>query len=107
MFFECQVERLENIVPTLRRKDQTLTWFGFAPQELKDLATTLNGRALDRIVPIGQALQFGRFWDGNDLLQSFCRQLFIGGGNAVARMISTIETDWKDRTGRIGRLTAA
>ncbi len=79
VFFECQVDRLENIVPTLCRKDQTLTWFGFAPQELKDLATTLNGRALDRIVPIGQALQFGRFWDGNDLLQSFCRQLFIGG----------------------------
>jgi len=39
----------------------------------------LNGRALDRIVPIGQALQFGRFWDGNDLLQAFCRQVFIGG----------------------------
>jgi hypothetical protein len=78
VFWECQVERLENIAPALRRRDQTLTWFGFAADELHSLASTLNGRALDRIVPIGQALQFGRFWDGNDLLQSFCRQVFIG-----------------------------
>ena len=79
VFFECQVERLEEIAPVLRRRDQTLTWFGFPGEELRKLATSLNGRALDRIVPIGQALQFGRFWDGNDLLQSFCRQVFIGG----------------------------
>ncbi|MGB8733297.1 MAG: acyl-CoA reductase [Candidatus Sulfotelmatobacter sp.] len=82
-FLECQVERLAEIVPALRRRDQTLTWFGFSPEELKTMAVTLNGRALDRIVPIGQALQFGRFWDGNDLLQSFCRQVFIGGPEAL------------------------
>jgi hypothetical protein len=78
VFFECRVERLEEITPALRRRDQTLTWFGFGTDELRRLVTALNGRALDRIVPIGQALQFGRFWDGNDLLQSFCRQVFIG-----------------------------
>jgi hypothetical protein len=83
IFLECQVERLAEIVPALRRRDQTMTWFGFAPEELKSLAADLNGRALDRIVPIGQALQFGRFWDGNDLLQSFCRHVFVGGPEAL------------------------
>jgi len=83
VFLECHVERLEEIAPALCRRDQTLTWFGFAPEKLKSFAVTLNGRALDRIVPIGQALQFGRFWDGNDLLQSFCRQVFIGGAETL------------------------
>ena len=83
LFLECQLDRLGDLAPALCRRDQTLTWFGFAPEELKNLATTLNGRALDRIVPIGQALQFGRFWDGNDLLQSFCRQVFIGGPESL------------------------
>jgi len=82
VFLECRVDQLEEIAPSLRRKDQTLTWFGFAVEELKKLAATLNGRALDRIVPIGQALQFGRFWDGNDLLQAFCRHVFISADEA-------------------------
>jgi len=78
VFFEFHVEHLVEIAPALRRQDQTLTWFGFEADELKNLASHLNGRALDRIVPFGQALQFGRFWDANDLLQSFCRQVFLG-----------------------------
>jgi hypothetical protein len=82
LFFECHVKRLVDIAPALRRRDQTLTWFGFEANELKNLVSRLNGRALDRIVPIGQALQFGRFWDGHDLLQSFCRQVFVGGAEA-------------------------
>ena len=94
VFLESRVDRLADIASSLRRKDQTLTWFGFDPGELKDLAATLNGRALDRIVPIGRALQFGRFWDGNDLLQSFCRQVFIGGAEALpSSKMSTVETD--------------
>jgi hypothetical protein len=83
LFLECQLDRLADLAPILSRRDQTLTWFGFAPEDLKNLAVVLNGRAIDRIVPIGQALQFGRFWDGNDLLQSFCRQVFIGGPEAL------------------------
>jgi hypothetical protein len=83
LFLECRVEQLADIAGVLRRKDQTLTWFGFDPAELRSLAVSLNGQALDRIVPIGQALQFGRFWDGNDLLQAFCRQVFIAASEAL------------------------
>jgi hypothetical protein len=83
LFLECQLERLADLANVLCRRDQTLTWFGFAPEDLKNLAALLNGRAIDRIVPIGQALQFGRFWDGNDLLQSFCRHVFVGGPESL------------------------
>lgn len=77
LFFEAHLEGLCDLPPYLSRRDQTLTWFGFASEELRALAQSLNGRAIDRIVPIGQALQFHRFWDGYDLLQEFCRSVHI------------------------------
>lgn len=77
LFFEAHLESLLELTAFLGRRDQTLTWFGFTSDELHALVRSLNGRAIDRIVPIGQALQFHRFWDGNDLLQEFCRCVYI------------------------------
>jgi hypothetical protein len=77
LFFEAHLESLLELTAFLGRRDQTLTWSGFTPDELHALVQSLNGRAIDRIVPIGQALQFHRFWDGNDLLQEFCRCVYI------------------------------
>jgi Acyl-CoA reductase (LuxC) len=77
LFFEAHLESLLELTAFLGRRDQTLTWFGFTPDELHALVRSLNGSAIDRIVPIGQALQFHRFWDGNDLLQEFCRCVYI------------------------------
>jgi len=77
LFFEAHLESLEELAAFLGRRDQTLTWFGFTRDELHALVRSLNGRAIDRIVPIGQALQFHRFWDGYDLLQEFCRCVYI------------------------------
>jgi len=77
LFFEVYLESLLDLTTFLGRRDQTLTWFGFTPDELYALVRRLNGRAIDRIVPIGQALQFHRFWDGYDLLQEFCRCVYI------------------------------
>ena len=77
LFFETQIENLLDLPILLERRDQTLTWFGFAPEQLYALVRNLNGRAIDRVVPVGQALQFHRFWDGYDLLQEFCRGAHI------------------------------
>ena len=77
LFFEAHLGSLLDLTAFLGRRDQTLTWFGFTPDELRALARSLNGRAIDRIVPIGHALQFHRFWDGYDLLQEFCRCVYI------------------------------
>lgn len=77
LVFEVTVNSLAELVPSLVRKDQTLTTFGFDDTELISLVKQLNGKAIDRIVPIGQALQFGRFWDGYDLLRAFCREVYV------------------------------
>jgi hypothetical protein len=77
LFFEAHLKSLLDLSEFLSRRDQTLTWFGFTPDELRALVVKLNGRAVDRVVPIGQALQFHRYWDGYDLLHEFCRCVYI------------------------------
>lgn len=63
--------------PWLTRKDQTLAYFGLPRDSLADLARRLSGRGLDRIVPVGQALQMSRFWDGYDLASEMVRRVHL------------------------------
>jgi len=77
LFFQMRVDDLSDIVRLVRRRDQTLTSFGFDFDALDRLAAALNGRGIDRLVPIGQALTFNRFWDGVDLLQELTRRVYV------------------------------
>jgi hypothetical protein len=73
-FFTTQkVSNLNLIIDQMMRKVQTLTYFGFSYDELSQFASFLNGRGIDRIVPIGQALDFDEIWDGKDLLMELHR----------------------------------
>jgi hypothetical protein len=84
-FFDTRLEQLTDLAPTIRRRDQTLSHFGFSAEELRALAVAVNGRGIDRMVPFGQALTFNRYWDGHDLLQSFSRRVFIQAGAGGGR----------------------
>ncbi len=77
VFYQCRAENLSDLSNYFVRKDQTLTYFGIAADELLSFATELNGKAIDRIVPIGQALAFNRYWDGYDLLREFTKCVYI------------------------------
>lgn len=68
---------LDEFVPMVQRKDQTLSAFGFSQQELEALAHSLAGRGIDRIVPFGSALTFAPLWDGYDLLSEFTRLVTV------------------------------
>ena len=76
-FFDATLDTLTDLAPSITRRDQTLSHFGFGGDELRALAVAVNGRGIDRMVPFGQALTFNRYWDGHDLLQSFSRRVFI------------------------------
>jgi len=79
LFFSARVDALADLAPILYRKDQTMGYFGFSSNDLRSFALHLAGGGVDRIVPIGQALQFSRYWDGYDLIREFCRSLYIAG----------------------------
>jgi hypothetical protein len=77
LFFEAQVDALDELVGFVRRKDQTVTAHGFSHDELTRFAQSLNGRGVDRIVPFGDALSFGSVWDGYDLLAELTRTITV------------------------------
>lgn len=72
-FPQARIETLSELVPLLNRRDQTLSHFGFTRDELLGFVKHLGGRAIDRIVPWGAALEFAPVWDGYDLLNEFSR----------------------------------
>jgi hypothetical protein len=73
-FFSTQhVAELADVRQQVVRRIQTLSVFGFASEELIDFAKLVNGSGIDRIVPIGHALDFAAVWDGKDLLMESLR----------------------------------
>lgn len=77
LFLECYVDSVEELAKQLIDKDQTLSYYGVSKNELQQLVCCLTNRAIDRIVPIGQALNFDRVWDGQNFLTSFTREVTL------------------------------
>jgi hypothetical protein len=71
------ISSLGDLIPVIRRKDQTMAQFGFTAAELDAFVTGVAGRGVDRIVPIGNALTFAQIWDGFDLVHEFTRIVTI------------------------------
>ncbi|MBY6081857.1 acyl-CoA reductase [Ruegeria arenilitoris] len=76
-FLEVTVPDIAACAPYLRPNEQTLTVFGPEPG---DVFAALKGTAarLDRIVPVGRALDIGLNWDGRDMLTTLSRRVELG-----------------------------
>lgn len=75
LLVEHRLHTLEELGPTLTDQDQTLVVYGFSEREIDQLIPRIKGRALDRIVPPGEALNFDVIWDGIDLMSILTRQI--------------------------------
>ncbi|MGI6152881.1 MAG: acyl-CoA reductase [Christensenellaceae bacterium] len=73
LFFELDEDDLGKIAPFIDRKFQTLTYFGGEKQRLQDFVLQNRLVGIDRIVPIGQALDIGVYWDGYDIVSTLSR----------------------------------
>jgi hypothetical protein len=82
-FLQYATLSLSDIAPHLTRRDQTIAHFGFEDKELDSFAGQLPCGAIDRIVPIGQALSFDRYWDGYDFFQELTRSVVIRQANTA------------------------
>lgn len=67
------LNELSDLRSWLTRKVQTLSVFGFDEESLFDFVQTVNGKGIDRIVRIGNALDFSDIWDGKNLLLEMLR----------------------------------
>lgn len=75
LFFEHTTQDLTSILPRLRNTTQTLSHFGCDAAALRDLIITHGVSGVDRIVPIGKALDFAHTWDGHDLIATLSRRI--------------------------------
>ncbi|MBO3747098.1 gamma-glutamyl phosphate reductase [Streptosporangiaceae bacterium NEAU-GS5] len=80
VFAHCVLASLDDLVPVVTRKDQTMTHFGLTEPQLRGFAEAVAGRGVDRIVPIGSALAFAATWDGIHLPSAFSRLVTIQAG---------------------------
>jgi hypothetical protein len=80
LLYDTRIDDLGALVDLVDGRDQTVSHFGIDGTRLRDLARELNGRGIDRMVPVGDALRFDRVWDGIDLLQAFGKRVTIDSG---------------------------
>lgn len=78
LFFEFVTS---DLTAELRRlvdpQDQTAVCYGLDRDTVLELARGLNGRGIDRFVPVGRALEFSATWDGFDLLAEFVKRVVV------------------------------
>lgn len=72
-FFEYALEDLNELYDVISEKFQTITYFGIDAYELRDKLIATEVRGIDRIVPIGRAMDIDIVWDGYDLIRELSR----------------------------------
>ncbi len=76
-FYSVNIRSLNEIAEFLNTKIQTLSYFGLNENDLRSLVPIAKGRGIDRIVPIGKALDFDYVWDGYNLINTLTKALQI------------------------------
>ena len=76
-FYEYETNDLNKIKNYINNKYQTLTYFGLNKNILRNFILKNQLKGIDRVVPIGQALDISLFWDGYDLNKILSRVVDI------------------------------
>ena len=77
LFLEIEKNSIEDIAKEVRDIDQTLSYIGLSEHDIRSLIMKITNRGVDKIVPVGQALDFNLVWDGYDLIEQFSRKIVI------------------------------
>lgn len=76
-FYELVLDKLIDVLPYITDKCQTLTYLGQEPKDLRQFVIDQNLRGIDRIVPVGSALDINLVWDGSDFIHTLSRSISI------------------------------
>jgi hypothetical protein len=76
-FYEFHTSNLQQLVRIVTPRYQTLTYFGLDREQLRQLVTHNGLLGIDRIVPIGKALDIDVIWDGHDMVRSLSRVIDV------------------------------
>jgi hypothetical protein len=76
-FVESSAEDISALAPLLGQRCQTLSYFGLEAKALCEFLSKMGPLGIDRLVPIGRALDFSLTWDGYDLIRALSRKIEI------------------------------
>lgn len=77
-FFEYRAKTLEEIVPVLTKRCQTVAVLGVEQEQVRELVFSKGVRGVDRIVPLGGTMELSFIWDGFQMVESMSRYVFGG-----------------------------
>lgn len=72
-FYEYATDQLDDVTAVVTSQVQTLTYFGVAREDIVLFVRQNRVRGIDRIVPVGEAMDIGLTWDGYDLIRTLSR----------------------------------
>ena len=77
LFYEMELGNFEEICHRLSQRVQTCVTFGVSQEMLAECLVDHHVRGVDRIVPVGQAMDIGVYWDGFDVIGNLSRGLVV------------------------------
>jgi hypothetical protein len=72
-FYQADIGELDELTPLVSDRYQTVLYYGVDPLLLQQLVVDNRLRGIDRIVPIGKAMDIDIIWDGYDLVMELSR----------------------------------
>ena len=74
-FLEYAADTLEDLIPVVKRKYQTLSYLGLEADTLRRFVRDHRLTGIDRIAPVGATMDFALTWDGIDLIRTLSRSI--------------------------------
>ena len=76
-FNEFNINHINELKNIIKKNYQTLSYFGICKNDLVSFFKTNRPMGVDRVVPIGNTLDFSLNWDGYDLINQMSRIIEI------------------------------
>jgi hypothetical protein len=76
-FYFYDIKHINELFNLKVPKVQTITYFGISPEDKLSLIDISYGEGIDRVVPVGKALNFYYIWDGYNLFGELSRKVFV------------------------------
>ena len=77
LFYTCEIENLNQLITIINNKYQTVTYYGIDKKELTNFVIENGIIGIDRVVPVGRALDMDTIWDGYDVIGYLSRAIDI------------------------------
>ena len=75
VFFETKLTNVNLIKKFITPISQTMTYFGYSKDEIKNIIFINQFKGIDRAVQFGSAFQLSHIWDGYDMINTLSREI--------------------------------